>query len=79
VEALAGGGAVLRHEMTMDTSGPALLTWPLMFRPLHDALIEDSFDRAAVALGEAPVGAPWSPVVRLLRAAGRMVRARARR
>jgi hypothetical protein len=79
VEALAGGGAVLRHEMTIDTSGLALLSWPLVFRPMHDALIEDSLDRAAVALGEAPVGAPWSPVVRLLRAAGRIVRARARR
>ena len=73
VEALATGGTILRHVMTMDAVGSARLTWPLVFRPLHDALIEDSLDCAAVALGEARVGALWSPVVRVLRAALRTV------
>lgn len=64
---LGDGGTRLRHTLAMRTAGAARLTWPLVFRPLHDALIEDSLDRAAVALGLAPVGAPWSLAVRGLR------------
>lgn len=67
VEALADGGTRLRHTLAMRAAGTARLTWPLVFRPLHDALIEDSLDRAAVALGEAPVGARWSRAVQTLR------------
>ncbi|MDX1553243.1 MAG: SRPBCC family protein, partial [Marinobacter sp.] len=32
----------LRHTLEMSTSGLAVLSWPMIFRPLHDALIEDS-------------------------------------
>lgn len=60
-------GAVLEHAITMEIRGRALLTWPLLYRPLHDALIEDALDKAARALGE-PTRAPrWSWWVRLLR------------
>ena len=62
-----GGGACLRHTLVMRTAGLARLSWPLVFRPLHDALIEDSLDRAAAALGLPPVKAAWSPLVRGLR------------
>ncbi|MFN3842425.1 MAG: hypothetical protein ACK4RW_04065 [Rehaibacterium terrae] len=65
----AGGGhARLVHVLEMRIAGPALLSWPLLFRPLHDALLEDALDRAALALGDAPERQPWSPWVRLLRA-----------
>lgn len=67
VEGAEGGGCELRHVMEIDAVGPARLSWPLVFRPLHDALLEDALDRAAVALGEAPVARPWSVRVRLLR------------
>lgn len=40
------GTCVLRHDLVMRTHGPARITWPLVFRPLHDALIEDSLDTA---------------------------------
>ena len=60
-------GARLRHELLMRTEGLARLTWPLVFRPLHDALVEDVLDRAALATGRAPAAPPWSPWVRLLR------------
>ncbi|MFC9298714.1 SRPBCC family protein [Streptomyces sp. NPDC057011] len=54
---------VLRHTLAMRTTGPARLTWPLAFRHLHDALLEDALDRA-----EGPTrGARWTPYVRLLR------------
>ena len=63
------GQAVLRHILRMQTSGLAVLTWPLVFRPLHDALIENALDKAAVSLGhgvDRRVG--WSLYVRVLRA-----------
>ncbi|MFB8281004.1 SRPBCC family protein [Nocardia colli] len=63
---------VLQHLLAMHVRGPARLTWPLAFRWLHDALIEDSLDRAESALtGSIDRRASWSPLVRLLRAVGR--------
>jgi hypothetical protein len=60
--------ATLRHVIDMRILGLARLTWPALYSPLHDALIEDALDRAESALG---VGAgrrvPWSPRVRALR------------
>ncbi|TDE54607.1 SRPBCC family protein [Nonomuraea mesophila] len=59
---------VLGHTLAMSTHGPARLTWPLIFRPLHDALIEDSFDRAEHAVtGAVARPARWSGTVRRLR------------
>lgn len=63
-----GEHATLRHVIDMRVSGLARLSWPIIYSPLHDALIEDALDRAESALG---VGAgqrqPWSPRVRALR------------
>jgi pimeloyl-ACP methyl ester carboxylesterase len=39
------------------------------FRPLHDALIEDALDNAALALGAPLTAAPWSAWMRLCRGA----------
>jgi hypothetical protein len=58
---------ILRNTLQMTTSGPALLSWPLVFRPLHDALIEDSLARAQKSMGEDPDPPPWSRWVRTLR------------
>ncbi|MEV8536493.1 SRPBCC family protein [Streptomyces sp. NPDC051211] len=60
---------VLRHTLAMTTSGPARITWPLAWRPMHDACLEDSLDRAELACtGTVARPARWSPYVRLLRA-----------
>ena len=65
----AADGTVLRHLLAIHARGPALLTWPLVFRPLHDALVEDGLDRAERTLtGTVRTPARWSPCVRLLRA-----------
>jgi hypothetical protein len=60
-------GCVLRHVLEMSTSGRALVSWPLVFRPMHDALIEDAFAQAQASLGLTPQVRAWSPWVRVLR------------
>jgi hypothetical protein len=48
------GKPVLRHVLRGRTVGRMRWQWPLLFEPLHDALIEDSFDRAVAAVSETP-------------------------
>ena len=71
---------VLRHVISGRTHGLGVLAWPLAIRWLHDAVLEEMLDRAAVVLGDPPATpARWSPYVRLLRmAAGRALRDRIR-
>ena len=57
----------LRQTLKMKARGIALLTWPLFFRPLHDALIEDSLSFAELHLNYTPTVARWSLYVRFLR------------
>ncbi|MFA6957768.1 MAG: SRPBCC family protein [Thermoanaerobaculia bacterium] len=75
VEALSSG-ARLTHLLVMETSGSALLSWPLLYRPLHDALVEEALDRVAEAVGEPLVAPRWSLWVRMLRAIVRRKRRR---
>ncbi|MFI0907095.1 SRPBCC family protein [Streptomyces sioyaensis] len=59
---------LLRHTLAMHARGPARLSWPLAFRSLHDAALEDSLDRAEEACtGTVAQPARWSRYVRLLR------------
>lgn len=61
-------GSLLCHVLEMEATGAARLSWPLVFRPLHDALIEDALDRAQRARGREPArAARWSLYVRFLR------------
>lgn len=61
------GCTILRHTIDMKTQGAALLSWPLVFRPLHDALLEDLLTHAQAALGAVPSVRPWSLWVKFLR------------
>lgn len=61
------GGCELVHTIAMDARGPAVVAWPLVFRPLHDALLEDLLDRAAALTGTMGEWAEWSAWVRVLR------------
>jgi hypothetical protein len=58
---------VLRHTIEMTTRGAALVMWPLVFRPLHDALLEDALAVAQASLGQTPFVPHWSPWVKVLR------------
>lgn len=62
------GSTLLRHTLTATARGAMVLAWPLIWRPMHDALVEDGLDTAQAALADAPIVArPLSPRVRLLR------------
>jgi hypothetical protein len=76
VEAVAGETSQLTHELRMQARGIAQVTWPLVFRPLHDALIEDSLAKAAWNLGEEAKTRRWSRRVRFLRSLMQIVRRR---
>jgi hypothetical protein len=58
---------VLEHRLEMRTTGHALWTWPLVLRPLHDALVEDALTQAQASLGLPLHTRPWSARVRFLR------------
>ncbi len=57
----------LRETLKMKTHGMAQLSWPLIFRPLHDALIEDSLSFAELRLNLTPTVSEWSWRVKFLR------------
>ena len=61
------GPVVLRHTLTMTTRGLAVVSWPLLFRPLHDALVEDALATAEISLGLPQNVRVWSLWVRFLR------------
>lgn len=68
VHPLGPDRTLLRHTLAMRARGPARLTWPLAFRHLHDALLEDSLDGAERACtGDVARPVRWSRYVRLLR------------
>lgn len=57
----------LRETLKMKTHGMAQLSWPLIFCPLHDALIEDSLSFAELRLNLTPTVSEWTLWVKLLR------------
>jgi hypothetical protein len=59
--------AVLRHTLKMTTHGRAIFSWAVIYRPLHDALVEDSLACAEASLGQEPRIQLWSLWVRFLR------------
>lgn len=58
----------IKHTINMNISGAALLTWPLAIRWLHDALIEDAFDKVENHFSQVKKPAQWNMGVKILRA-----------
>ncbi len=59
--------AELIHTLEMNTSGFAIFSWPLIYQPLHDALIEDSLSFSGLNLGMLPHVTRWSLWTKILR------------
>lgn len=69
VRAAADGGTVLTHLLAMHVRRSARVTWPVGYRWMHDALLEDSLDVAERAItGTVRSPARYSWYVRVLRA-----------
>lgn len=58
---------VLQHTLEMNTKGFARISWPLIYRPLHDALVEDALATAQLNLQQPPEIYSWSLWVKCLR------------
>jgi hypothetical protein len=59
---------ILRHTIDAAADPKTWLTWFLMVRPMHNALMEDALDRAEIGLGIGPSRpARWGIWVKLMR------------
>jgi hypothetical protein len=68
LEESSSGGCVLRHVLEGDSFGSMRIVWPLVVRPLHDALVEDGLDNAVRELdGQRVEKRPLTRRVRFLR------------
>ncbi len=67
ITALNHNSTELKHTIEMEISGMALISWPLAIRWLHDAFIEDAFDKVENQFTKVQKDSPWSLWVRLLR------------
>jgi hypothetical protein len=67
IKALAENTTELKHTIDMSTSGLALLTWPLAIRWLHNAYIEDAFDKVENNFSIVHKVSKWNVWVKFLR------------
>ncbi len=68
------GRSRLRHTLEAELRGAMRLSWPLAFRWLHDAAVEDALDCAGKALGQDLPERRFSMPVKLLRRLKRRTR-----
>lgn len=61
------GYSVLENTFEHSAKGPAHISWPLVFKWLYRASIQDVLANAQRSLGEVPKVRGWSPWVSLLR------------
>ncbi len=57
----------IRHTIDMNTVGKGTLIWVLAIRSLHNALIEDGFDKLENSFSENRKSSKWSFWVRFMR------------
>lgn len=57
----------IKHVIEMNPKWKAILPWTLGIRWLHDALIEDAFDKVHNHFSEESVSSEWNLWVKLLR------------
>ncbi|MDY8137441.1 hypothetical protein [Aquimarina sp. 2201CG5-10] len=58
---------MLKHTIDMQTSGVGIFSWFFAIRWLHDALIEDAFDKVENNFGTTSKKTNWNLWVRFLR------------
>jgi hypothetical protein len=65
---LENGITEIKHTIEMKIYGMAIITWPLAIRWLHDAFIEDAFDKTENHFLEKKKKTEWNLWVKILRA-----------
>jgi len=58
---------LLRHSIYAKVTGFMIFLWPIMIRPLHNALIEDLLDKVEIQLSSVKSPKLWNSWVKLLR------------
>ncbi|MEQ8712524.1 MAG: hypothetical protein RIC80_05885 [Cyclobacteriaceae bacterium] len=66
-EEMSDTSTLLRHTIDMHTSGLGTVLWIVGIRWLHDALIEDAFDKVENQLTQSHKKTRWNVWVRFLR------------
>ena len=64
----------LTHVLEAKLEGGMWFAWTFMFRPMHDALVEDALDNAQILFEPNIKRQSWSLYVRFLRFAMRLIR-----
>ncbi len=67
ISEIEGDKTILLHRIDMTTSGIVSLKWALVIRWLHDAYIEDAFDKVENYFTENKKKTEWSLWVKTLR------------
>jgi len=67
LEEAGDGGCLLRHTLRAKMTAQTALTWFLAIRPVHDALIEDLFDKVEGQVSDVAHPQVWSGRVKWLR------------
>ena len=62
------GKTKIQHTIQMKAKGLSILSWVLAIRWLHDALMEDAFDKVESHFTHTPIQSRWNLWVRFLRA-----------
>ncbi len=57
----------IKHTIDMNTTGKGTLIWTFAIRSLHNALIEDGFDKLENNFSENQKSTPWNMWVKFLR------------
>ncbi len=67
ISALDANTTEIKHVIDMNPKWKAMLSWALGIRSLHDALIEDAFDKVYNRFSSESVSSEWNFWVKLLR------------
>jgi hypothetical protein len=67
VEEAGDGACLLRHTLRAKLTAQGVLTWFLAIRPVHDAVIEDLFDKVEGQVSDVVQPQVWSGRVKWLR------------
>jgi hypothetical protein len=67
IKELQNNRTELNHTIKMKLAGQGILLWPIAIRWLHDAFIEDAFDKVEYHFLSKKKKSPWNFWVRFLR------------